>query len=297
MIEGLDIKHMRMFMLLVQEKNVSKVALKADMSQQAVSAYLKRLRSFFPVEIFLRKNVGLQPTDYAINLASRIGDILYALDSLSGEVVFAPQNYTKTINIMANEYAQLTILPAWFQALRQEMPNFHFEVLDFSLKHHASALASGDIDMVIGFADHIDDGLVQKKLFTEHYSCVVRQSSSLRDPDEIRILPAVRFSTGPGNIEDIVNKYFAQTGSGDNVIATLPCYTTLPAFMELNDVVAFIPSAIADNPIFRVISYENNPEKFGISCAWHRKSQGNPLRKWLTQKIEFHLKNYPHGLR
>ncbi|MBS4429290.1 LysR family transcriptional regulator [Pectobacterium punjabense] len=290
MIDGLDIKHMRMFMLLTQEKNVSKVALKTDMSQQAVSAYLKRLRSFFPVEIFLRKNAGLQPTDYAIDLADKIGDILHAFDSISGEVEFLPQNYNKAINIMANEYAQLTILPAWFQSLRMEVPNLHFEVSDFNSKNHANALAGGDVDMVIGFSDHIDDGLIQKKLLTEHYSCVVRQSSLLNKPNDISSLPAVRFSTGPGNIEDIVDKCFEEAGIGNNILATLPCYTTLPAFMAINDVVAFIPSAIAKNPIFRIIPHGNNPEKFDISCSWHRKSQGNPLRKWLTQKLEVHLK-------
>lgn len=289
MIDGLDIKHMRMFMLLVQEKNVSKVAQKSDMSQQAVSSYLKRLRGFFPVEIFLRKNAGLQPTDYAIDLAERIGEILYALDSISGELEFVPHNHTKIIRIMANEYAQLTLLPAWLNYLRQDAPNLHFEVLDFNSKHHADALANGEVDMVIGFADHIDGGLVKNKILTEQYCCVVRLSSSLKNPSEISSLPAVRFSTGPGNIDDIVKRCFEQTGIRDNVITTLPCYTTLPAFMMINDVVAFIPSAIAENPVFRIIPYEGAPEKFDISCAWHRKSQGNPLRKWLTKKLALHL--------
>lgn len=52
MIDGLDIKHMRMFMQLVQERNVSKVAFQTGMSQQAVSAYLKRLRGFFLRKFF-----------------------------------------------------------------------------------------------------------------------------------------------------------------------------------------------------------------------------------------------------
>ncbi|WP_172743597.1 LysR family transcriptional regulator [Citrobacter youngae] len=290
MIDGLDIKHMRMFMQLVQERNVSKVAFQTGMSQQAVSAYLKRLRGFFPTEIFLRKNAGLEPTDYAINLADKFGEILYAIDNISGEVAFVPESYNKKINIMANEYAQLTILPSWFQILRQEVPNLHFEVLDFNLKHHAQALASGDIDMVIGFSDYIDEGLVRNKLFSDHYCCVIRKSSGLNDLTELKSLPAVRFSTGPGNIEDIVNKFFEETGVRDNVIATLPCYTTLPVFMSTNDVVAFIPSAIAEDPMFKVIHYEDKPQFFEIACAWHRKSQGSPLRQWLTDKLKGHVK-------
>lgn len=183
------------------------------------------------------------------------------------------------------------IVPAWFQLLRQEAPALKFEVHDFSLRHHADALASGDIDVVIGFEDHIDDALVKRTLFFEHYCCVVRHSSSLYHPGELGQIPAVRFSSGPGNIEDIINKCFEQAGIKDNVIATLPCYTTLPAFMAINDVVAFIPSAFARDNVFRIIPDEDIAEEFAISCAWHRKSQGNPLRKWLTERLTFHLKD------
>ena len=71
MIEKIDIRHMRVLLHLVREKNVSRVAERLEISQQAVSNYLKRMREVFPNELFLRQSAGLQPTDYAYDLAAK----------------------------------------------------------------------------------------------------------------------------------------------------------------------------------------------------------------------------------
>lgn len=288
-MESIDIKHMRIFLLLVREKNVSKVAHRVGMSQQAISAYLKRLRSFFPSELFLRKNVGLEATDYAIELAEKFEKIIADVDNLLLQRPFDPHDSNMQLSVMANEYAQLTIIPELLREIHKEAPKISINVTDFNFKTHAEALANGDADLVIGFADHIDAGLVRQKLMREYYCCVVRQNSEIpnmiANSKPISSFPAVEFSLSTGNIEDIVSNFFEESGIKNSVIATLPCYTTLSAFMSYNDVIAFIPSAIGALGNFRELRLGIDVAQFDVAAAWHRKRTGNPQRKWLTDKL------------
>ena len=73
---------MRVFLHLVREKNVSRVAERLEISQQAVSNYLKRMREVFPNELFLRQSAGLQPTDYAYDLAAKFEKIVEEIVSV-----------------------------------------------------------------------------------------------------------------------------------------------------------------------------------------------------------------------
>ena len=82
MIEKIDIRHMRVLLHLVREKNVSRVAERLEISQQAVSNYLKRMREVFPYELFLRQSAGLQPTDYAYDLVAKFEKIVEEIVSV-----------------------------------------------------------------------------------------------------------------------------------------------------------------------------------------------------------------------
>ncbi|MFM5227410.1 LysR family transcriptional regulator [Aeromonas veronii] len=67
-MEKIDIRQMRVLVLLVRYKSVSRVAELLEISQQGVSSHLKKLRDLFPAELFIRQSAGLQPTDYACEL-------------------------------------------------------------------------------------------------------------------------------------------------------------------------------------------------------------------------------------
>ncbi|MGF7483567.1 LysR family transcriptional regulator [Providencia sp. SP181] len=106
-MDSIDIKHMRVFLLLVKEPNVTKVALKLGISQQAVSIYLKKLRAYFSIELFVRRNSGLEATDYALSLEPKVEKILDGVNRLRSPQIFNPNIQDFSISIMANEYAQL----------------------------------------------------------------------------------------------------------------------------------------------------------------------------------------------
>jgi DNA-binding transcriptional LysR family regulator len=289
MIEKIDIRHMRVLLHLVREKNVSRVAKRLEISQQAVSNYLKRMREVFPNELFLRQSAGLQPTDYAYDLAAKFEKIVEEIDGIFNSFPFDPATSEYAFRVIANEYAQLSIIPSLSLLMRERAPGVKLEVIDFNPDQHVKTLAQGEADLVIGFSDYVDPGLVRNRLRSDHYCCVARQGSLL--PRQIQVLadvslhPHVDFASGVGNLGSRVDDFLSARDVSRTVIATLPCYTSLQAFMHVNDTVAFVPSAIAATGGFQVIDLDMSSLNFNLVVGWHRRASGSASRDWLVQVI------------
>jgi DNA-binding transcriptional LysR family regulator len=289
MIEKIDIRHMRVLLHLVREKNVSRVAERLEISQQAVSNYLKRMREVFPNELFLRQSAGLQPTDYAYDLAAKFEKIVEEIDGIFNSFPFDPATSEYAFRVIANEYAQLSIIPSLSLLMRERAPGVKLEVIDFNPDQHVKTLAQGEADLVVGFSDYVDPGLVRNRLRSDHYCCVARQGSLL--PRQIQVLadvslhPHVDFASGVGNLGSRVDDFLSARDVSRTVIATLPCYTSLQAFMHVNDTVAFVPSAIAATGGFQVIDLDMSSLNFNLVVGWHRRASGSASRDWLVQVI------------
>ena len=289
MIEKIDIRHMRVLLHLVREKNVSRVAERLEISQQAVSNYLKRMREVFPNELFLRQSAGLQPTDYAYDLAAKFEKIVEEIDGIFNSFPFDPATSEYAFRVIANEYAQLSIIPSLSLLMRERAPGVKLEVIDFNPDQHVKTLAQGEADLVIGFSDYVDPGLVRNRLRSDHYCCVARQGSLL--PRQIQVLadvslhPHVDFASGVGNLGSRVDDFLSARDVSRTVIATLPCYTSLHAFMHVNDTVAFVPSAIAATGGFQVIDLDMSSLNFNVVVGWHRRASCSVSRDWLVQVI------------
>lgn len=289
MIEGIEVRHMRVLLHLVREKNVSRVAERLEISQQAVSNHLKRMREVFPYELFLRQSAGLQPTDYAYELAAKFEKIIEEVDGIFNSFPFDPATSEYAFRVIANEYAQLSIIPSLSLLMRERAPGVKLEVIDFNPDQHVKTLAQGEADLVIGFSDYVDPGLVRNRLRSDHYCCVARQGSLL--PRQIQVLadvslhPHVDFASGVGNLGSRVDDFLSARDVSRTVIATLPCYTSLQAFMHVNDTVAFVPSAIAATGGFQVIDLDMSSLNFNVVVGWHRRASGSASRDWLVQVI------------
>ena len=173
--------------------------------------------------------------------------------------------------------------------MRERAPGVKLEVIDFNPDQHVKTLAQGEADLVIGFSDYVDPGLVRNRLRSDHYCCVARQGSLL--PRQIQVLadvslhPHVDFASGVGNLGSRVDDFLSARDVSRTVIATLPCYTSLQAFMHVNDTVAFVPSAIAATGGFQVIDLDMSSLNFNVVVGWHRRASGSVSRDWLVQVI------------
>jgi hypothetical protein len=102
---------------------------------------------------------------------------------------------------------------------------------------------------------------------------------------DVSLHPHVDFASGVGNLGSRVDDFLSARDVSRTVIATLPCYTSLQAFMHVNDTVAFVPSAIAATGGFQVIDLDMSSLNFNVVVGWHRRASGSVSRDWLVQVI------------
>ncbi len=75
-INRLDIKQLRVLQALLDLKNLSKVARKMGLTQQAISEQLRKLRDLFDDRLFIRQGNSMVPTPKALSMQQPINDIL-----------------------------------------------------------------------------------------------------------------------------------------------------------------------------------------------------------------------------
>ena len=78
--DPLDTYLLRIFVLLITERSVSRTALRMNQSQPAVSAALKRLREILGDPLLVREKGGMVPTERALALMSHAKGALAEID-------------------------------------------------------------------------------------------------------------------------------------------------------------------------------------------------------------------------
>jgi hypothetical protein len=101
-LRRLDMTLLLVFAELVRQRKMTIVAQRFGLTQSAISDSLKRLRDVFQDELFRRASNGLEPTDRALRLASKVSAILaLSTEALSLDKTFDPGTKSRVIRVGA----------------------------------------------------------------------------------------------------------------------------------------------------------------------------------------------------
>ena len=174
----LDASLLRALVLLLEERSVTRVALKLGLSQPATSQMLKRLREIFKDQLLVRGQGGMVLTDRAASLKLGAESALEGLNNLlAGPGEFDPSVTQQTFTIALPDH----VLPLKFNGLLREFrrqaplarlvmralgPDYDFE----------GALAVGAADLVISNWPKPPPYLRRSVLFEDRFVCLVDRS-------------------------------------------------------------------------------------------------------------------------
>ena len=99
----LDIKQLRVLQALLDLKNLSQVARKMGLTQQAISEQLRKLRDLFDDRLFIRQGNSMVATPKALSMQQPISRILEQLEALLEPDMFSPQTYKGIFTISATD--------------------------------------------------------------------------------------------------------------------------------------------------------------------------------------------------
>ncbi len=268
------------------------------LSQPAVSHALRKLRSTFKDQLFVRTSSGVTPTPLADQLAAsarRIQSLVHA--ELSASVHFDPAQLERVIYLCMTDAGEMVMLPRLLRRLRSEAPHVQVQTLTMPPRAMAEALDNSVADVAIGpFPELARSQLRRRPLYRRGFLCLAGRDQPALSQRGLTVETfleqphlAVRSS---GRIEEVFDRFLDENGLVRRIVLTVPHTLCVPAVVRETDLIATVPQSVgtffSSYPgirVFPVPFSEPAPPVTTISLYWSGRFEQDPTNMWLRSVV------------
>ena len=180
---SLDLNLLRVFDVVMSERNLTRAANRLAMTQPAVSNALRRLRDSLGDELLIRTAHGVRPTPHADELWPAVRRALCDLEAAMAPPTFDVSTTQATFRMAMADATAALWLPALVRAIERDAPGVNVRMVQLTTRDPRPMLLRGDIDLSIGFfpgvvaqlAGEADTPIRHELLYSGQYVCVMRQ--------------------------------------------------------------------------------------------------------------------------
>ncbi|HDR9505722.1 LysR family transcriptional regulator [Burkholderia cepacia] len=180
-LDVLDARLMRILLVLLTERTVSRAAVRLNMSQPATSAALKRLRTLLGDPLLVRSRYGMVPTEFGARLIEPLRNALRVIDFIRiQQPTFDARTSVRIYRIGCPDYLNVLFVPKLVALFRERAPNAQlvFHPLGDGFDDER-ALADGELDVVIDNRPARSSRFRQDDLFDDRVVCLMRATHPL----------------------------------------------------------------------------------------------------------------------
>ncbi len=182
--DTIDLHLIRVLHTVITERSVSRAADKLASSQPAVSAQLRRLRALTGDPLLVRAGQQMQPTETALQLLDPAAQMLQQAERLFGPhsraargAPFEAGRADALFRVAASDYLDPLFLPRLVAHIKRAAPGVRLELMPLTQDYdYRRALASGDVDLVIGNWLLPPEELHLGRLFSDEVVCLVAEN-------------------------------------------------------------------------------------------------------------------------
>lgn len=168
----LDLDWLGVFVEVYKTQSVSRAAQTLGMEQASASIALNKLRRHFDDPLFCRTSAGMEPTPRAQTIYPDLLEALVRLEKARGAISgFLPQQATREFRIGMTDISEIVLLPRLINHLQKTAPGVTVEAEKIS-PDSRRRLASGGIDLAVGFTPDLEAGFYQQALFAQDFVCL-----------------------------------------------------------------------------------------------------------------------------
>lgn len=179
-IHQLDLNLLKIFEVVYREQHLSLAAQSLSLTPSAVSHAIRRLREQLNDELFVRAGRSMQPTATCQRMAPGLLEQLARLRQfLQQWGQFDPLEARQTFRIGMPDAIEPLLLPALTLALAERAPLASMASSPIDRKGMASALAAGNLDLVIDVALPASEPLRHEPLMEDAFCIVTRAGHPL----------------------------------------------------------------------------------------------------------------------
>lgn len=165
----IKLRHLRLMLVLEEERSVSRAAERLHISQAAVSKTRAEIEAEIGSPMFERINNRLEPTAFGKLLLHAAKRILSELESLSEEVAQIRGGMHGTLTIGIRSISAQPFIARAVSAFKQSHPRLTIRLIDTDLPSLLDRLAKGEISLLVGRLDagHAREGLENRAILAD----------------------------------------------------------------------------------------------------------------------------------
>lgn len=288
-----DLNLLVAFDALYTEKSVSAAAQRVGVSQSAMSQSLRRLRTTFGDELFIRTSRGVEPTQAAVALSTPLNDALLQIHRLLVEKTgFVPQAADRVFSLAMSDVQQLLLLPGLLERIAQEAPGVTLRTLPFERSRVDRQLDDGELDLAISRFEDPDVRHPTQLLFEETHMCLY-DPRRVKVPERLTLEAYLRYPhlliAHGGGLTGALDEQIPATKGKRRIMFTTPYAHAIPYILERVAAFAVVPHRLALHCAKAgTLKMQPPPVKwpsYRISMKWHARNSGDAGLQWLRSLL------------
>ena len=137
-----------------------------------MSASLARLRALLGDQLLVRGPHGLSMTPRAEALLEQLHPVMAGIEHMVAPAPgFVPATSRRTFSLIGTDFVEYALLPALAALLSEQAPDVQLVFKGPDFRHIEARMASGELNLAIGYCPGAPDALIRKAAFTEPFLC------------------------------------------------------------------------------------------------------------------------------
>jgi len=287
-----DLNLLRTLAVLLEERHVSRAAVRLNRTQSAVSHALERLRRQFDDPLFVRQGTEMVPTVKARELARGLSELLTAVDQLVKPVAFDAETAHGTLRIATTDYGSSIVLPHVVRHLAKEAPALNVAYTDIA-EDTFEQLRTGAIDLALSGQESYRD-METEALFSERFVILTRADHPCLE----QRLTVDEYTKWPHIVVDVVHsrlhgidRALKRLGRKRKIGMRLPHFLAAPFLAQHSDLLVPAPERLASMfaSQLNLAIVEPPPEldlgRFDYVQMWNGQRTNDSRLRWLRGLI------------
>src|ERR671934_2396190 len=289
-VQAIDLNLPAVFDAVLQERSVTAAAGRLGLTQPAVSNALSRLRKLLGDALFVRTPAGMDATPFARGVAEPVRQALALLDSaLAHGPGFEPATATRAFRFYMSDLGQIEFLPPLVERVERAAPGVHLEAVALDVEDIAPALATGALDLAVGFLPGLGPPVRRQALFRDPYLCLMRADHPITSLTRKKFAEASHALVSYRGGHRVIEEALERAGLARKIALRVPHFTVVPMVLERTDLILTLPARVA-RVFERRGKLKSLPPPVSIPPAevavhWHERFEADPGNRWLREQI------------
>jgi DNA-binding transcriptional LysR family regulator len=297
----LDLNLLRVFDVVMAERNLTRAAERLSITQPAVSNALKRLRESIGEDLLTRTPTGVRPTPRAEALWPDVRTALGHLRAALAPGAFNPATDAASFRIAMADSTAALFMPPLVAQIEQTQALANLRVLPLTTRDPSTMLERGDADLAIGYFPETVAGLLSQgseaplhhaRLHDSEYVCVMRAGHPLAERE--LTLDAycaahhllVSFS---GRAHGLVDQALTALHRKRRIVLTVNQYFTAGRVVANSNLLTVLPAYFVgatgyhEQVVTRPLPF--HLEGLHVAMLWHLRHDRSSAHQWLRARL------------